>query len=86
VSFALLRGVIAAVVASVVGLYIAYALGALTASGFPVSGFGPALISMVIIGLVVTATFMLVLGALKSPELREALRALASLRARGSRE
>ena len=86
VGFALLRGVIAAILAGGVGLYTAYALGSLTASGFPLSGFVPAIISMVIIGVVVTVVFVLALAALKSPELREARAALAGLRRREPRE
>jgi putative peptidoglycan lipid II flippase len=86
VGFALLRGVIAAIVAAGVGLYVNYALGGLTASGFPLSGFVPAIISMILIGIPVTAVFVLVLALLKSREFGEARHALTSLRRRGSRE
>jgi len=86
VGFSLLRGVVAALIAGAVGLYVAYAIGGLTAGGFSQSGFVPALLSMVIIGVAVTVVFVLVLAALKSPELREARLALSALRRRGSRE
>lgn len=71
VGFALLRGVLAAGVAGAVGLYAAYALGALTASGFAVSGFVPAIVSMIVIAIPVTFVFVGVLALLRSRELRE---------------
>jgi putative peptidoglycan lipid II flippase len=86
VGYSLLRGVIAGLIAGAVGLYVAYAIGGLTAGGFPQSGFVPALLSMVIIGIAVTVVFVLVLAVLKSPELGEARIALSGLRRRGTRE
>ena len=70
---ALVRGTVAALLASAVGLYATYALGGLTAHGFPLSGFVPAIISMIVIGLVVTLVFVGVLALIRSPELRDGL-------------
>jgi putative peptidoglycan lipid II flippase len=79
VGFALLRGVIAALIATFVGLYTTYALGGLSANGFPLSGFVPAIVSMIIVGIPVTLVFVLVLKLLKSPELREGQSVLSGL-------
>jgi putative peptidoglycan lipid II flippase len=86
VGFALLRGVIAAIVASVVGLYTTYALGGFTASGFPESGFVPAIVSMILIAIPVTLVFVAVLAGLRSPELAEGISVLRGLRRRKSAE
>jgi putative peptidoglycan lipid II flippase len=86
VGFALLRGVLAAIAASVVGLYTTYALGGFTASGFPESGFVPAIVSMIIIAIPVTLVFALVLAGLRSPELAEGISVLRGLRRRKSAE
>jgi putative peptidoglycan lipid II flippase len=86
VGFALLRGVVAAIVASVVGLYTTYALGGFTASGFPESGFVPAIVSMILIAIPVTLVFVAVLAGLRSPELAEGISVLRGLRRRKSAE
>ena len=67
----ILRGTLAAVVASAIGLAGTSVLGGLANGGFAVSGLVPAILSMVLIGLVVTVAFVGVLGALRSPELGE---------------
>lgn len=82
IGFALLRGFIAAVVATAVGLYANYALGGLSANGFPQTGFAQAIISMVIIGIPVTVVFVVMLKLLRSPELVEGQQVLARLRRR----
>lgn len=86
VGFALLRGALAAIAASVVGLYTTYSLGGFTASGFPESGFVPAIVSMIIIAIPVTLVFVLVLAGLRSPELAEGISVLRGLRRRKSAE
>ncbi len=83
---ALLRGTVGAVVASLVGLYATYALGGLTASGFPLSGFVPAIVSMIVVGVVVTVVFVGVLAALRSPELSEGWAIIRRARSRKSAE
>ncbi len=83
---ALVRGTVAAVIASAVGLYATYALGGLTAHGFPLSGFVPAIISMIIIGVVVTLVFVGVLALIRSPELRDGLTVVRRGRGRSSAE
>ena len=83
---AMVRGTVGALVASVIGLYATYALGGLTASGFPLSGFVPAIVSMIVVGIVVTLVFVGVLTALRSPELGEGWAIIRRARSRKSAE
>jgi putative peptidoglycan lipid II flippase len=86
VGFALLRGVIAAALATAVGLYTAYAMGGLSANGFPLSGFIPAIVSMIVIGIPVTIVFAVALKLLRSPELAEGLTVVTGILKRKPRE
>lgn len=83
---ALLRGYVAMIVAGLAGWAIAAALGSFTDGGFAVSGALGAIVSMIVIGLVVSAVFVMVLRLVRSNELTEAFAVVSRARRRSPAE
>lgn len=83
---ALATGVVAALVAIGAGLGMTALLGGFVDGGFAVSGMLPAIVSMVAIGLVVTAVFIANLRLVRSTELTEAVAVLRRARRRNQAE
>ena len=74
------------IVAGLAGWAIAATLGSFTDGGFAVSGALGAIVSMIVIGLVVTAVFVAVLRLVRSNELTEAVAVVSRARRRSAAE
>lgn len=82
ITFAVLRGVFAAVLAAAAGIGISALLGAFSPTGFALSGLVPAIVSMIVIAIPVTVVFIGALALLRSPELGEGRALVSSARKR----